>query len=298
MLGLQTSQFDFNSDVAEQACDATGDAMEAAGFEKLHEESHYLHSKATGFDGEEDEDPVGKFRVHFHYNKCDRASLMAQQLQDDEGNYTLRKWNPEKRNVPYGVPTDGDQDGTCGNPLCCYICMCVNCIMNVMFEETVNVARDGNLHSDEYFSSQDDVLSKSAKCIRPLGVFLTCLGFYLLFSPMIKMLAMIPFVGWLLSGIVVVAAIIFSAVVGLTLSILTIAVAWIFFRPLYGILLLAIVGTSVYLLFFYDWGGDKKSGEDTTPATTPTKPVTTPATTPTKPTTGGGGATNLVEAFL
>ena len=64
---------------------------------------------------------------------------------------------------------------------------------------------------------------------------------------------MIPLVGWLLSGLVAVAAIIFAIVVGLTLSVLTIAVAWVFFRPLIGIPLLLLVGASVYLTFFFDW---------------------------------------------
>ena len=77
---------------------------------------------------------------------------------------------------------------------------------------------------------------------------------------------MIPFVGWLLGGIVAVAAIIFSIVVGLTLSVLTIAVAWVFFRPLIGIPLLIIVGISIYLIFFFDWSKEEPLGEDTTPA--------------------------------
>ena len=70
---------------------------------------------------------------------------------------------------------------------------------------------------------------------------------------------MIPLVGWLLSGIVAVAAIIFAIVVGLTLSVLTIAVAWVFFRPLIGIPLLLLVGASVYRTVFFDWS--KVSGE-------------------------------------
>ena len=80
---------------------------------------------------------------------------------------------------------------------------------------------------------------------------------------------MIPLVGWLLSGLVAVAAIIFAIVVGLTLSVLTIAVAWVFFRPLIGIPLLLLVGASVYLTFFFDWSkvSGEVSGEDTTPIT-------------------------------
>ena len=78
---------------------------------------------------------------------------------------------------------------------------------------------------------------------------------------------MIPLVGWLLSGIVAVAAVIFAIVVGLTLSVLTIAIAWVFFRPLIGIPLLILVGASIYLTFFFDWSevSGEEIGEDTTP---------------------------------
>jgi len=263
--------------------------MRDADFEPLEYKGDYFVSKVNGDYDESEGNKVGTIRVGFTYNKCSDGSIMAQQIKDDEDNYTLRKWNPEKRNVPYGVSTDGDMDSTCGNPLCCYICMCVNCIMNVMFEETINKAQDGRMSSDEYFEGQGDVLNKSAKSIRPTGIILCIVGHYLLFSPVIKLLDMIPFVGWLLSGIVVVAAAIFSFIVGLTLSILTIAIAWIVFRPLYGILLLAVVGTSVYLVFFHDWKGDKSSGEDTTAAVTtetkttnPVNPTPTPNPTPQK----------------
>ena len=95
---------------------------------------------------------------------------------------------------------------------------------------------------------------------------------------------MIPFVGWLLSWIVAVAAVIFAVVVGLTLSVLTIAVAWVFFRPLIGIPLLIAVGASIYLIFFYDWGGDEtaETGGSSSSST---------ATNSTIPVTGGGNQT-------
>lgn len=80
---------------------------------------------------------------------------------------------------------------------------------------------------------------------------------------------MIPFVGWLLSSIFAVAAVIFAVVVGLTLSTLTIAIAWVFFRPLIGIPLLLLTAAGIYFAFFFDWekvsGYDSVADEDTTP---------------------------------
>merc|ERR1712032_376334 len=43
-------------------------------------------------------------------------------------------------------------------------------------------------------------------CLRPTMIFLCMVGFYLLFSPIIQLLAWIPLVGWLLAWIVKIAA--------------------------------------------------------------------------------------------
>ena len=185
--------------------------------------------------------------------------------------------------VPYGQSTDGEQDSTCGNPICCYICMCVNCLFNTMFEEVVDVARDGKLVSETYFTEQEGMLGGSATAIRWGGIFLCILGHYLLFAPVINLLNMIPFVGWLLSWIVAVAAVIFAVVVGLTLSVLTIAIAWVFFRPLIGIPLLILVGASIYLTFFFDWSkvskfDDVSDDGNVAPDATVTDDSTTPDT--------------------
>ena len=153
-----------------------------------------------------------------------------------------------------------------------------------MFEEVVNVARDGKTQSGDYFDEQESLSGGTGKCFRFLGIFLCILGHYMLFAPIINLLNMIPFVGWLLSWIVAVAAVIFAVVVGLTLSVLTIAVAWVFFRPLIGIPLLIAVGASIYLVFFYDWGGDEtaETGGSSSSST---------ATNSTIPVTGGGNQT-------
>ena len=143
-----------------------------------------------------------------------------------------------------------------------------------MLEEVVDCAVDVKKSANEFFDEQRSMINTAAKILRPLGMFLTCLGFYLLFSPIIALLSWIPLVGWLLGGIVAIAAILFALVVGLTISILTIAIAWVFYRPLVGILLLACVGAGVYFIFFFGEGvdpeevddGNAASGDTPTPA--------------------------------
>ena len=88
--------------------------------------------------------------------------------------------------------------------------------------------------------------------LRFAGVVLCILGFFLLFSPIIEMLAMVPLVGMFLSQFANIAALLFALVVGCTLSFATIAVAWVFHRPFMGISMLTIVFISIYFTFYYD----------------------------------------------
>ena len=74
----------------------------------------------------------------------------------------------------------------------------------------------------------------------------------------------IPLVGWLLGGVVAFAAAVFALVVGVVISCLVIALAWVFYRPLYGVLLLALMGIGVYFIFFFGPDSTDESTEGLT----------------------------------
>lgn len=58
--------------------------------------------------------------------------------------FTFRKWNPNKINVPFGVETDANEDEDWSSCCCCApLCQFVNSIMNVAFEEVIDIAVDG-----------------------------------------------------------------------------------------------------------------------------------------------------------
>lgn len=86
---------------------------------------------------------IGQYRVRFDYCKCDQASVVAQQIKDHDGKWTFRKWNPYKKNVPYGVSTDADSDSENSSLVFCCVCIVVDKCMNTMFEEVVNHFVDG-----------------------------------------------------------------------------------------------------------------------------------------------------------
>uniref|UniRef100_A0A7S3XAY4 Uncharacterized protein n=1 Tax=Strombidinopsis acuminata TaxID=141414 RepID=A0A7S3XAY4_9SPIT len=91
-------------------------------------------------------------------------------------------------------------------------------------------------------------MSNGIRCLGFLGVWL---GFYLLFSPIMALLAWIPLIGGLLKAIVSFAAIIATFVVAVTTSLLVISIAWVFYRPLIGVPLLMATGAGIFALFYF-----------------------------------------------
>ena len=75
------------------------------------------------------------------------------------------------------------------------------------------------------------------------------IGIWLLFSPLIAACAWIPLVGYMLAHGVSFVVMIFALILSATLTMLTIAVAWVYYRPLFGILLLTGVAIGVGILF-------------------------------------------------
>ena len=136
--------------------------------------------------------------------------------------------------------------------------------MNTPFADVVDLSTDGLMSPDFYFKQQQDQIGCAVTFLRIVGCLSCILGFYLLFAPIIGLVAWIPLVGTLLSSVIGFAALLFASIVGLTLSITTIALAWVFFRPVVGASLLALVALSTYYTFYFEYTGSE-SGELNTP---------------------------------
>ena len=48
---------------------------------------------ASTIDNSVIEPHIGQLRVRFRYNQCGPATVIAQQIKDEEEQYTLRKWD-------------------------------------------------------------------------------------------------------------------------------------------------------------------------------------------------------------
>lgn len=114
----------------------------------------------------------------------------------------------------------------------------------------------------EIIKGNDAAIAKLGCCMRPTCIIMCMAGFYLLFAPIIQLLSWIPLVGWLLGWIVKIAAAITAFFFGGTISCLTMAVAWVRFRPCIGITLLLLVGLGIAAIFVVPIWLDKEGKED------------------------------------
>ena len=94
------------------------------------------------------------------------------------------------------------------------------------------------------------------------------IGIWLLFSPIISLLNWIPLVGYLLAHGFSFVVMIFALILSITLTLLTIALAWVYYRPLYGMLLLTGVGACIGLMFLIK-NEEKTAGPTPSPAPAP-----------------------------
>ena len=79
----------------------------------------------------------------------------------------------------------------------------------------------------------------------------------MLFAPLIAVFKWIPLVGWLLGHIISFAALITALTVGSVFHLSTMSAAWIFYRPLFGLGLAAVV--LILVGFLVEWGDPEKA---------------------------------------
>lgn len=98
------------------------------------------------------------------------------------------------------------------------------------------------------FKNMNQDNEKTTLIFRIVGWLLIFFGICLLFSPIIYTLNWIPLVGFLMASGARFIVGIFALVVSITLSALTIGLAWLYYRPLYGAALLGVVGVGVAII--------------------------------------------------
>lgn len=121
-------------------------------------------------------------------------------------------------------------------------------LFKAAFQEAINEISVGSKTADEVLDAVEAKISTHTTIFRWVSWFMSIFGHWLLFEPIIKLLKFIPLVGGLLGSIMSFAAGIFALVWATLLHLLILALAWIAYRPLIGLLLLSGVALMIVLL--------------------------------------------------
>ena len=114
--------------------------------------------------------------------------------------------------------------------------------------------RMGKKSIEEIFEEENESNTMWTWILRIVGILLVISGFKSLFSFLETLLKVVPF----LSSIFAFGVGIICTIVGIVYSLIVIALAWIFYRPVLGIILLLIAG---FLVWVFAFNGKKKLAE-------------------------------------
>lgn len=110
---------------------------------------------------------------------------------------------------------------------------------------SIQMVSPGVVSAEQMFSSAQKGNTITTWILRLIGFLMMFGGISLIFKPLVVLADVLPFLGNLLN----LGLSLFSGVVSFGLSLITIALAWIFYRPALGITLLVIaIITAIYLI--------------------------------------------------
>jgi hypothetical protein len=111
--------------------------------------------------------------------------------------------------------------------------------------ESVSLLESGTVSANAMFQSAQDSNATKTWIFRAIGFLIMAGGFALLFSPIIALANVLPFIG----NIAEFGAKMIGFLLGGIFSTLTIGLAWVFYRPLIGISILAVTVLLTVVLF-------------------------------------------------
>ncbi len=110
--------------------------------------------------------------------------------------------------------------------------------------DTILLVQPGIVAADVMFKQAEDENKMMTWIIRVVGFLFIAIGFGLMFGPFVTMADVVPFIGSIVGAGTFIAAI----VCAIPVWTVTVAIAWIFYRPVIGIALL-VVALAVPILF-------------------------------------------------
>jgi hypothetical protein len=111
---------------------------------------------------------------------------------------------------------------------------------------TVDLQRKGTISADDMFQAAKESNVVMTWILRGVGFILMMMGFGMMLKPLSVLASVVPLFGDIIGAGTGIIAFLIASV----LSLMTIAVAWIFYRPLLAIALLAAVGCALYGIWY------------------------------------------------
>lgn len=98
----------------------------------------------------------------------------------------------------------------------------------------------GTVSADSMFKAAEESNAMLTWILRGVGFFMMALGLYLIFNPLVILADVLPFLGSILGA----GTAVFAGLIAASLSLVTIALGWLSYRPLLGITLLVVAGAA------------------------------------------------------
>jgi hypothetical protein len=110
--------------------------------------------------------------------------------------------------------------------------------------DSILLVEEGNRTAQEMFKTAQDQNVVLTWILRGVGFFMMFIGLFMVFRPIVVFADVLPLFGTMLGAGIGLFAFLGSAV----LTIITIAIAWVFVRPVLGITLLVVAGAALFWL--------------------------------------------------
>ena len=203
----------------------------------MHIQGNYIYVSTNNF-----QHMSGDLRFSFFEVKCGPTSILAKQ----NGN-SFTKFIIPAAIAAGEVSDDGNvnNEDVCDSRRgCCYNCWNCMCKIAGILTSPIN---EIFWIFEKFLGSKEAIFDEAMReqkskrnWFRLLGWFLNVLGIYIFFSPIYYLLSWIPLVGTLLAALASWVALIFGLIFGSALCMVTIALAWLFYRPLLSLGLITV----------------------------------------------------------
>lgn len=181
---------------------------------------------------------IGTTRISWVCVPCSTMTVMAQQMQKENdkthmSEFAFRKWNPNHEDALW------ESDNSANIEPCCPVFLFIWYFIEVLFfrlhfTETIDHCVCGKQSVSEIineYRSNNSILGQTM-WVRILCYCLNLGGFYMLCSPLLKLMSILPLTAYFLNHAFYVSALCTAAIVTLAAQLLFTSFAWVAYRPL------------------------------------------------------------------